>query len=68
MREILSHARDKTKNIFLYIFTVLKIYHHSLSVYKHDAIDIADPSSMQEACHMDYVIDLAHRKVSVSQW
>ena len=68
MREILSHARDKTKNIFLYIFTVLKIYHHSLSVYKHDAIDNADPSSMQEACHMDYVIDLAHRKVSVSQW
>ena len=37
--------------------------------YKHDAIDIADPNSMQDACHMNFVIDLAHRKVSaVTQW
>ena len=28
------------------------------------AIDIADPSSMQDACHMNFVIDLAHRGVS----
>ena len=25
----------------------------------HDAIDIPDPSSMQNACHMNFVIDLA---------
>ena len=31
------------------------------SIYKHDAIDITDPSSMQDACHMNFVIDLAHR-------
>ena len=68
MREILSHARDTTKNIFLYIFTELKIYRHSLSIYKHDAIDIADPSNIREACHMNYVIDFAHRRVSVAQW
>ena len=32
-------------------------------IYKHYAIDIADPSSMQDACHMNFVIDLAHRRV-----
>ena len=31
------------------------------SIYKHDAIDITDLSSMQDACHMNFVIDLAHR-------
>ena len=25
-------------------------------------------SSMQDACHMNYVIDLAHHRVSVAQW
>ena len=30
-------------------------------------IDIADPSSMQDACHMDSIIDLAHHRVSVAQ-
>ena len=63
----LSHARDKTKNIFLYFFTAFKTYHLSYSVYKRDAIDIADPSSMQDACHMNFVIDLAHRGVFVAQ-
>ena len=38
------------KNIFLYF------------VYKHDAIDIADPRSM------NFVKHLAHRRVSVAQW
>ena len=38
------------------------------SIYKHDAIDIADPSSMQDACRMNFVIDLARRRVSVAQW
>ena len=32
------------------------------------ANDFADPSSMQEACHMNFVIDLVHRRVSVAQW
>ena len=48
----LSHARDKTKNIVRYFFTKLKTYYLSYSIYKHDAIDIADPSSMQDACYM----------------
>ena len=47
------------ENIFLYLFTELKTFHLSYSIYKHDAID-AGPSSMQDACHMNFVIDLAH--------
>ena len=35
--------------------------------YKHYAIDIVDPSSMQDACHMNFVIDFAHCGVSVAQ-
>ena len=35
---------------------------------RHDAINIADPISMQDVCHMNFVIDLAHRGVSVAQW
>ena len=40
----------------------------SYSITKYDAIDIADPSSMQDACYMNFVIDLAHCRVSVAQW
>ena len=59
--------------IFFYFSTELKIYHLYYSIYKHDAIDIADPSSMQDACHMNFVIEVAHRGVSEglrfdSQW
>ena len=31
--------------------------------YKHDAIDIVDPSSMHDVCHINFVIDLAHRSL-----
>ena len=41
----LSHGCDKMKNILLYFFRELKTYHLSYSIYKHDAIDIADPNS-----------------------
>ena len=54
----LSHTNDKTKSISLYFFTKHKTSHFSYSVYNHDAIDIADTSSMQDACHMNFVIDL----------
>ena len=40
---------------------------HNLT-YKHDAIDVVHPSSMQDACHMNFIIDLAHGRVSVAQW
>ena len=38
-----------------------------ISIYKHNAIDIADPSSILDACHTNFVIDLAHCGVSVAQ-
>ena len=66
----LTHTCDKTKNIFLHFFTKLKTYRlfYYSSIYKLDTIDIADPCSMLEACHMNFVIDLAHHRVSVAQW
>ena len=37
-------------------------------VTKHDAKDVADPSSMQDACHMTFIMGLTHHRVSVAQW
>ena len=34
---------------------------------KHDAFKIADPGSMQDACYINFVIDLTHRRVSLAQ-
>ena len=31
-------------------------------------MDIADPSSIQDACQMNFVIDLAYSGVSMAQW
>ena len=57
-------------DLFFFFITVpsLKLTLSLISIYKHDAIDIADPSSMQDACHMNFVIDFAHCRVSVAQW
>ena len=59
----LSCAHDKTKKHLSLFFTELKTCIPSYSIYKHDAIHIADPSSMQDAYHMNFVIDLAHRSL-----
>ena len=41
------------KNVLRYFFTELKkIDQLSYSFYKHDSIDIANPSSMQDVCHV----------------
>ena len=48
-------ARDRSSDTkctlchLLYFFTELRTYHLCYSIYKHDAIDIADPSSTQDA-------------------
>ena len=34
-----------------------------ISVHKHDSI-----GSMQDVCHMNFVINLTHRRFSVAQW
>ena len=57
----LSHARDKTKNICLYYFTELKPYSLSRHIYKTLLMH-----SMQDARHMNFVIDLVHRRVCFS--
>ena len=38
--------------MFLYFFTELNTYHLSYLINKHEAFDIADPSSMLGACHV----------------
>ena len=52
-------------SLFLYRAPNLPYFY---SILKHNAIDITDPSSTQDACHMNFVIDLAHHRVSVAQW
>ena len=42
-----------------------KLTNSLISIYRHYTIDIADPNSMLDACHMNFVIDLAHQEVSV---
>ena len=51
------------EKIFLYFFTDFKTYHFSYSIYKHDAIDIADSNRMQDEWHVNFALDL-----SVAQW
>ena len=53
--------RGSVWRLVLWYFTRL-----SYSIYKHDAIDMAGPSSMQDTSHMNFVIDLTHRRVSLS--
>ena len=52
----LGHERGTRKKIFLYFLTELKTNHLSYSNYKHDAINIADPSSRQNASYMNFVM------------
>ena len=47
----LSYAHDKKKKH-------LSMFLYQVQTYKHYAINIADPSSMQDVCHMNFVIDL----------
>ena len=60
----LSHSRDKKKkhlSPFLYRAKNLPSLLFISTNITHYAFDITDPSSMQDACHMNFVVDLAHR-------
>ena len=57
-------SQDEKKSFFMSLPSS-KLTISLISIYKHYAVDIADPSSMQVACHMNFVIDLAHRGGSV---
>ena len=63
IKEIVSFelGKELKKDVFHLVTNV------GQRIYKHYAIDIVDPSSMQDACHMNFVIDLAHHGVSVAQ-
>ena len=69
-RIILSHPSEKTKKKTCFSISLpsSKLTISLISIHKHYAIDIADPRSVQDACHMNFVIDLAHRGVSKAQW
>ena len=70
--------RDKTKEIEKYVIRLVTRQdekHLSLFLYRalilftnRTPSTIGDPSSMWDACHMNFVIDLAHRRVSVALW
>ena len=56
--EINYHTRDKTKkSSFPFSLPSSKLTISLISTYKTYAIDIADTSSMQDACHMNFVIE-----------
>ena len=57
----------RQKTYFFISLPSSKLTISPISIYKHNAIDIADPSSMLDACHTNFVIDLAHRGVSVAR-
>ena len=70
--------QDKTKEIEKYVIRLVTRQdekHLSLFLYRalilfpnRTPSTIGDPSSMWDACHMNLVIDLAHRRVSVALW
>ena len=55
----------------MYVYTVklkkINIFENGYIYINYINMYIADLSSMQDACHMNFVIDLAHRGVSVAQ-
>ena len=59
----------RRKTSFFICLPCSKTYYLSYSIKKHDIINMADPSSMQECVsYMNLVMSLAHHRVSVAQW
>ena len=66
----LSHACDKLSIPYFSFLSELKIYHLSFFIITRGAFDIADPSSMQEACHDEPIVNMTSLATSlpVAQW
>ena len=62
----LFHAREKTKTSISISLSSSKLTICHILFYKYDATDIADLSSLLNACHIDFVIDLTHRSCCCS--
>ena len=64
----LSHNCNKTKKTYSLISSPSsKLTTSLIFFYKHNAIDIADPSSMQDVYQMNFVIEFAYREVFMAQ-
>ena len=62
----LFYAREKTKTSISIFLPSSKLTICHILFYKYDATDIADLSSLLDACHIDFVIDLTHRSCCCS--
>ena len=60
---VVPRTRQDEKSSFFIYLPSSKLTISLFSIYKHYTFDIADPSSMQDACHLNFVIDLAHRSL-----
>ena len=59
----------RRKTSFSICLPCSKTNYLSYSIKKHDIINMADPSSMQECVsYMNLVMSLVHHRVSVAQW
>ena len=56
-----TKSRVSTFSSFFIPLPCSKLTISLISIYKNYVIDIADPSSMQDACGMNFVINLTHR-------
>ena len=57
IREMVSFelGKEREKDVFYpTLVTRIKNNHLCYSIYKHDSINIADLSSMRNACHMNF--------------
>ena len=62
----LFYAREKTKTSISIFLPSSKLTICHILFYKYDATNIADLSSLLDACHIDFVIDLTHRSCCCS--
>ena len=49
---LLQFGNKKEYNFFFVLYSLTKFFYLSYCVYAHDAFDITEPSSMQDAHHM----------------
>ena len=59
--------KDEKKTSFSISLPSSKLTISFISIYKHYAFDSAGPSSMQDACHINFVIEFVYGEVSVAQ-
>ena len=65
-RNFSKFGNKKEHKFFFLLYSLTKFFYLSYCVYAHDAFDIAEPSSMQDAHHMhlsEPVIPLTHHRV-----